>query len=367
MACKEQVKIYKFVELIVFFCLLGLAAYFMIGVLEHYFSRKSSFTQSEEKITELPTITMCFSSNGAFDGDVEYLYGSDFKILYKYYDIYNNSYTSHEVYLKEGSNIFDKQEMLRLEKLSTRYSGICYKISSTKQSMYKPAVMRVFIWYFKETIPLGGLPYLKLYLTSEKNSYGLTQVIWFDGKVKQAQIESGIYKQINFKPQQTNYLKITTNCKDESYFDCFEKLFMDKIHSSCQHICSPYSLPTVPVCKTDTDFYCAKTVYDHVYASTASDETLCPQSCTILQYSGEESWTGNVSDWYDNASHAFAWVFDPPESVTTYQEYLIYDEVSMIGSIGGTLGMCIGFSLTNLSSSFLNFIQYLHTRLGSHI
>ena len=66
-----------------------------------------------------------------------------------------------------------------------------------------------------------------------------------------------------------------------------------------------------------------------------------------------------------NTYHAFSWIFDPPESVTTYQEYLIYDEVSMIGSIGGTLGMCIGFSLTNLSNSFLNFIQYLLSRLES--
>ena len=54
-------------------------------------------------------------------------------------------------------------------------------------------------------------------------------------------------------------------------------------------------------------------------------------------------------------------MFDPPEMVTMHDEYLIYDEVSMIGSIGGTLGMCIGFSFTNLMSCFLNFIQYLYT------
>ena len=43
--------------------------------------------------------------------------------------------------------------------------------------------------------------------------------------------------------------------------------------------------------------------------------------------------------------------------VTVFQEYLIYDEISMIGSIGGSLGMCIGFSITNALSFVLNYIQ----------
>ena len=31
-----------------------------------------------------------------------------------------------------------------------------------------------------------------------------------------------------------------------------------------------------------------------------------------------------------------------------YEEYLIYDNIHLIGSIGGTLGMCIGFSFTGI-------------------
>ena len=36
---------------------------------------------------------------------------------------------------------------------------------------------------------------------------------------------------------------------------------------------------------------------------------------------------------------------------TLYEEYLIYDDIHLIGSIGGTLGMCIGFS-------FIGIIQH---------
>ena len=52
-------------------------------------------------------------------------------------------------------------------------------------------------------------------------------------------------------------------------------------------------------------------------------------------------------------------MFDPPEMVTMHDEYLIYDEVSMIGSIGGTLGMCIGFSFTNTVSCLISLAERL--------
>ena len=40
-----------------------------------------------------------------------------------------------------------------------------------------------------------------------------------------------------------------------------------------------------------------------------------------------------------------------------YEEYWVYDMTSMIGSVGGTLGMCIGFSFTGVLSSFLRILQ----------
>ena len=35
--------------------------------------------------------------------------------------------------------------------------------------------------------------------------------------------------------------------------------------------------------------------------------------------------------------------------VTSLQEYLIFDMVGMIGSVGGSLGMCIGLSFSGLN------------------
>ena len=39
--------------------------------------------------------------------------------------------------------------------------------------------------------------------------------------------------------------------------------------------------------------------------------------------------------------------------MTVYHEYLVCDLVAMISAIGGTLGICVGFSFTDLASSAL--------------
>ena len=44
-------------------------------------------------------------------------------------------------------------------------------------------------------------------------------------------------------------------------------------------------------------------------------------------------------------------------SMTLYVEYFIYDAISMVGSVGGTLGMCIGFSFTGMITILINLIQ----------
>ena len=51
--------------------------------------------------------------------------------------------------------------------------------------------------------------------------------------------------------------------------------------------------------------------------------------------------------------------FSVPEKVTVYNEYLIYDDKRVIGSVGGTLGMFIGFSFSNFVSFFIKSISDL--------
>ena len=60
----------------------------MYGVLVKFFSGKTSFTQSEEPIKELPTIVICFSK--PYLRKTQYEYGLDFKN--KNFNIYHDSF-----------------------------------------------------------------------------------------------------------------------------------------------------------------------------------------------------------------------------------------------------------------------------------
>ena len=175
-------------------------------------------------------------------------------------------------------------------------------------------------------------------------------------------------KQMNLKPQHTIYQNKASNCRAESYYECFERIYLTNTEN-CSKKCTGYSLPSLPNCKTNEKIKCSNDLYNRLFLNIryqTNNGTQCPRPCTMFEYLGEETWTTKLSNYF-NGTHGLAYQFDPPESVTVNEEYLIYDEVSMIGSVGGTLGMCIGFSFTNVISCILNYFQnvYNHTKLSN--
>ena len=77
----------------------------------------------------------------------------------------------------------------------------------------------------------------------------------------------------------------------------------------------------------------------------------CPTSCTRSEYVGRQS-----PIEYPSPGLALFWLFEST-NVQVYQEYLIYDEIGMIGSIGGLLGLFLGFSFFNVISYFIGKIK----------
>ena len=71
----------------------------------------------------------------------------------------------------------------------------------------------------------------------------------------------------------------------------------------------------------------------------------------------------DVYSWGEKNWANLAYEIDPPEEVTVFQEYVVYDTISMIGSVGGTLGMFIGFSFTGFISSIINGLSKLKNKL----
>ena len=51
-------------------------------------------------------------------------------------------------------------------------------------------------------------------------------------------------------------------------------------------------------------------------------------------------------------------MFQQPPKVTVKEEYLVYDAVAFVSSIGGTLGLCIAFSFYNSISVIKGWVEF---------
>ena len=103
-----------------------------------------------------------------------------------------------------------------------------------------------------------------------------------------------------------------------------------------------------PVCKTEQDLKC-------FYEAAVNVKTpkYPMKECTKLQYSGV---TNRFVDQKSNEA-IYQVVFSSPPKVSVKEEYLIYDSVAMVSSIGGTMGLCIGFSFYNLTSFVKGWLE----------
>ena len=70
-------KLFKILEWILFVGFIIVSGYFVSGVLENFFSRKTSFSQHKEKVTEYPVLNILF---GQSTSEVNL---SDIRIRYK--------------------------------------------------------------------------------------------------------------------------------------------------------------------------------------------------------------------------------------------------------------------------------------------
>ena len=340
----KQVKYFQIIEWILYFCLCGLSVIFMYGVLDKFFSGKTSFSQSEESIKELPTIMICFSKPNLSQS--EYEYRSDFKIEYRLND---RNWRPETTFLKEGTNkLFG--EILWLQKVATQFQGYCYNLTSVLTNKYMMKQLTEIMIYFNESIIEENLPTnLKIYITSEKNSYGISFSDWKNGKVMKASVAPNMFKGINLTPEQHNYMTMNSRCSNDPYYECLARLIFMNLKGSK---CSPFSLPSLPVCKENDNIWESEFFY---VLQNVSDQCTT-KLCTILEYSGEETFYEAIPDLVKKATFGFSYQISS-NATKLYDEYLIYDAINTIASVGGTLGMCIGFSFTGLISSTINIFK----------
>ena len=56
--------------------------------------------------------------------------------------------------------------------------------------------------------------------------------------------------------------------------------------------------------------------------------------------------------------------YKPPAMVTLHEEYLIIDFYGMVGVVGGTLGLFVGFSFFDVITRLMKFYQKVHDQIN---
>ena len=213
------------------------------------------------------------------------------------------------------------------------------------------------------------------YLTSFENSLGHIFYKWNDGEQLKYKIGINSRLHIQIQPEKYRYLEQTSKCHDEPFYDCIASA-LDEF--DYQGLCNEKCIPDVfgfgrnytsPFCKIQKDDYCARdTITKKIVYKTF--ESTCQKACTALQYSGDFMAITSVAPVIgvkiNESKHELYYEFSNSESkCKVFEEYLIYDTMGMIGSVGGTLGMFIGFSITGVISSAIDYLRKCKSLINS--
>ena len=206
----------------------------------------------------------------------------------------------------------------------------------------------------------GAISIMQMFFTSKANSFGAIIYQWFDGLVQPVTLEGGNYYPIQItQAREYQYL-----CTSKTFFECLGSNL--EMHKNCVQngdMCSPFSLPgDIPICKNEAaecwreikEFIIPKCMTKkscHVYEYDINKEIFVQE--ILMRLDNETASKILDSDDLDNTiilqlriDH-LDWSkgdWSKELSLDVYTEYYVWTGVSLIGNVGGQLGLFIGFS-----------------------
>ena len=162
--------------------------------------------------------------------------------------------------------------------------------------------------------------------------------------------------------QQTQYL--SSDCVTLSYYECLE-IALTNIDDCDRHggLCDVYGLPhsLLPICNSTAAKECSKAVF---WQTFGKNDQVCrgKKTCSMTRYSpvliSSQPATERV--------FSFTYAIESPQSSmgerlsepykVVHKEFLIWNTLTMIANIGGTLGLTLGFSFIGSVDWLTNFL-----------
>ena len=241
---------------------------------------------------------------------------------------------------------------VQFDKLVTKW-GNYYKISANMLNIKAPH--RAFVNInFHKSIADEDLPSLEMIMSSETNSYGVTLADFQDGKRITFDKAKG-FLWTAAQPKKVVKMMSKGTCSDIGFYDCIYSNLIQQDFDNCPRKCFPISTSgnASPICETAEEYECS-----HEVTKKVKKNSNCIPNCNQIDYSLENEYQEYLEDPNAKRNITFAYKISNPK-MKVEEEYLVHDFVGMLGSIGGTLGLFIGFSflggLTNLLSHIQSF------------
>ena len=207
---------------------------------------------------------------------------------------------------------------------------------------------------------------IQVFATSDDNYLGSADKFWFDFEPVDEKFSLGNVS--NIKRFDFSLVKQSNLCDEKkaykSVYDCMADNVIFVYSNFCQNVCLTKDIMaykhfdnkinTVPNCATFEEHKCMIT---HKKTAISQLQKRCADEkvCHIDEYKAKT----NVYDYslLEN-DHGFNMMLSSTALKSiVYEEYLIYDFWTMVGSVGGSLGLFVGFSIFDFICQMIDFVQ----------
>ena len=348
---------------LVYISMLGLGMYFIYQgeIVKRFQLKMTNFAVYEDKLTEPPiVVTYIFPVTNV-------TFKEDFQIQFKAGMDESNGWQA----LDYGENLITEANLsLSFQNL---YPG------TTAQSRFPNVFVLKLLKYHSTSVPSLRLRYVfesskpfndsKIHFSLRAdNNLGSCEGRFGDGDVQTSASNLGKWIELSFVKEKRIYLAGIKMCRQESFNDVLNEKVLQNINSMCKTPCKPEiwdgmkdkgmvtylgfcpalrlskGIDELPFCGNQSQSACFYESYKLAHNFVSRYTGPCNKIEYHLKREEEYASQNHVTTFHAS--------FDPPR-MTVYQEYLVCDLVAMISAIGGTLGICVGFSFTDLASSAL--------------
>ena len=353
-------KCYLILDIVAYLSMLGLGFYLINhgDVIQRYYRKRTNFAVHEEPIRELPVLVTWIKHAQNL---TVLKYERDYKIQFQHgtHQVGINAAATNLTY---GENQVENSSLkLNVTEMTPGSLGIAFEdFSSNIHQDYH------FTYLFENPRSMEDHRIVAQIVTA--NGSFPCNGKFNDGNGRGVYLKLGKVEGLLIKAKKVVRIQELSDCRRRPYIEEFNEKFLSNIQQKCsrpckhpkaEFMCNSFfisrDIQQLPICKGSKDLEC----FDDVFANTLTK--INEQPCTLLTFGA----TRSVKYINDTEKAVLKMIFDPPK-VEVQEEYLIYDLVSMISAIGGTMGLCVGFSFTHFMGVLISLIKQTTKKFKGH-